>query len=458
LSLFLKTVCIRDGERKVKRVHGRDETPAGVKQVISLRVKKTSLWFFVALLAYKISLDLIYYFIISKVWGYDKMVLNFDFFKWIESNLLLFIVFLMMQKHASKVSSIMTWLLMIFSFVPMLTLYAAKGESRTYMYSVAFFWMIVCLLCRTPSISLPSLKQRGIFFTIGIFSLGLFGALLALIQLQPSIDVLDPHRIYQIRAKYLQSDAIFLSGYIFNWLGYVVFPLFLAYFGIRKRWVETLMVLLLQLLLFSITGLKTFLFGSILLGGVLWVLHRRRPLIWGTLGLTFGVVCGMISFWLLKDIWISCLLSQRTLFAPAQLSFFYHDFFSNHGLTYLSSHRIFRNFLEYPYSLDPPHLISTLYFNKPFGSANNGILADGYMNFGLGGLVIWGILLSLLLKLLDSVSEGKNSKIAIAPILIPSVIGLANSPLFTTLSTHGLMLGILFLWLWPKTECERIIS
>src|SRR4030042_4376245 len=100
-----------------------DESPAGVKQVISLRVRKTSFWFFGAMLAYKISLDLIYYFIISKVWEYEKMILNVDVIKCIESYLLLFVVVLLMQKHASKVSSILTWLLLIFTFVPMLTLY-----------------------------------------------------------------------------------------------------------------------------------------------------------------------------------------------------------------------------------------------------------------------------------------------------------------------------------------------
>jgi hypothetical protein len=96
-------------------------------------------------------------------------------------------------------------------------------------------------------------------------------------------------------------------------------------------------------------------------------------------------------------------------------------------------------------------LIAETYFNRPECNANNGIYADAYMNFGFIGLFFWGILLTIILKLIDSLSRYKDLRITVATIAMP-VIFLTNSALLTCLSTHGLLLALILLYLLPKKK------
>jgi len=184
--------------------------------------------------------------------------------------------------------------------------------------------------------------------------------------------------------------------------------------------------------------------------------YTRKNLLFLMVSGFSGIVSlGMISYWLIDDIWISSLFTRRTLLVPAQLSFFYYDFFSKNQFTFLSQHRIFRIFLDYPYYLNPPHLIGEIYFNRPEMGANNGIYGDGFMNFGFIGLVLWGFFLVILLKLINSISKNKDIKITIAAVAMP-VISLTNSAFLTCLLTHGLLLSLIVLYLLPKERNKMI--
>ena len=67
-----------------------------------------------------------------------RFELQFNIIKFIESFILLFIVFLFMPKTSKKLSSIMSWLFILLSYVPMLTIFAFKDESRIFTYAVTF--------------------------------------------------------------------------------------------------------------------------------------------------------------------------------------------------------------------------------------------------------------------------------------------------------------------------------
>jgi hypothetical protein len=96
-------------------------------------------------------------------------------------------------------------------------------------------------------------------------------------------------------------------------------------------------------------------------------------------------------------------------------------------------------------------LIAETYFNRPECNANNGIYADAYMNFGFIGFVLWAFLLSILLKLFDSLSKNKKLELCIAVSIIP-LIALVDTAFLTALLTHGLLLPLIILYLLPKEK------
>jgi oligosaccharide repeat unit polymerase len=387
-----------------------------------LKIKRQDLYNFFFVFLYKLILDLSYYFVIFPVFGYMRFELNFNSLKLVESYLLLFIIFILMPKSSRKLSNVMVWLLVLISYVPMLTLFAFMDQPRLYMYAVTGFWLLVFLLLKIPMIKIPSLKesQAKIIRYLIFFSLLLIVFLMLYKYFGFSFSF-DLTKVYEIRAKYKEIN-IPLAGYLFNWMAYIVGPIFFVLFLTKRKWIFVGLIVVLQLFLFSKTGNKTFLFILPFVLVLMWIITSKNPLAYMTIGLIGIILLGMFSYWLIDDIWMSSLFTRRTLLSPAQLSFLYHDFFSQNTHTFLSQHRIFRAFLDYPYHLDPPHLIGEVYFNKSEMCANNGIYGDGYMNFGFIGLALWGIFLVIILKLIDSFSRNKNMKITVAAISMPAFV------------------------------------
>ena len=417
----------------------------------SLRIKKDTLWAFLSIFLYKMALDLGYYFVISKVWSYAKFELHLNSIKLIESFLLLFIIFVLMPKSKEKLSNIMIWLLILISYVPMLTLFAFMNQPRAYMYAVTGFWILVFLLLKLPVVRFNPIKKIQSKIIRYFIFIGLSGTVFFLIYKYLGIAFnFDLTKVYEIRRKYVQTGVPF-AGYLFTWLAYLVNPIFFALFLVKRKWIWVGVVTFLQILVFSVTGLKAFLFVLPFVLGLIWVVSQKNPLVWMGAGLSVVILVGMFSYWLVDDLWISSLFTRRALLVPAQLSFFYYDFFSQNHHTFLSQHHLFRNFIEYPYSLMPGNLIGKVYFNNPRGNACNGIYGDAYMNFGFLGFILWGIFLTIILKLIDSFSKNKDIRVTVAGIAMP-VIFLTNCALLTCLLTHGLLLALILLYLLPKKK------
>ena len=418
-------------------------------QKMNLIINKNTIGAFLSLLLYKIVLDLSYYFLISKIWAYNRLVLNFNGIKLLESFLLLSIIFALMPKSSKKLSNIMVWLLILLSYVPMLTLFAFMNQPRSYMYAITGFWVLVPLLLKLPGISILSLKKsqsKIIYYSLFI---SLFIVVLFLIYKYIGFSInFDLMKVYDFRSIYVELKIPF-AGYVFTWMANIINPVFFLIFILRKKWIFATMVVALQILLFSVTGNKTFFFALLYIFILIFIMTRKNSFTWMTIGLAIMILVGMLSYWLADNLWILNLFVRRTLFTPAQLSFFYYDFFSKNQFTFLSQHRLFRIFLDYPYHLNPAHLIADIYFNRPQMGANNGIYADAYMNFGFIGLVLWGGFLAILLKLYNSISNNKDIKITIAAVAMP-VMSLTNSAFLTCLLTHGILLSLIVLYLLPK--------
>ena len=116
------------------------------------------------------------------------------------------------------------------------------------------------------------------------------------------------------------------------------------------------------------------------------------------------------------------------------------------------SHSAFDFLNPYRYDASPALMIGRLYENAET-VANNGLVADGYMNFGVLGVFLWAILLAGVLRLVDSVGQGKDDKFVISCFIIQTV-NLTNSAFFTTMMTHGFLFALFFVWLVPNPTIQ----
>lgn len=421
---------------------------------MDIGIRKRTIWAFLCLFLYRVGLDLSYYYVISPLFTYANLDMRFNGIKLVEGYILFIVVFTLMPKSSRKLSNILIWLLMFASYIPMLTLFALRDESRLFMYAVTVFWIMVFQLLRLPDIHLPTLKHRKVIFYLTFICLSVVVSLLIYVYFGFSVN-LNLATIYDFRIQFRETNLPIIGYYLVNWQAYTVNPIFLTVFVMKRKWLYAALVSALQLFLFSSTGSRAFLFCLPYVLLLSWIVtSRKNPLAFLGLGWAGTAFSGILTYVLMGNIAIASLFIRRTLIIPAQLYFLYYDFFSWHGPIFLSSTRGFRTFMNYPYDLMPDNLIAQVYFGLPEMGANTGIVGDAYMNFGLIGLVLWGILLSIILKVIDACFKGKDIRVGVAAIAM-SMFTITNSALSTNLSTHGLMLAMIILYLAPKKMQNR---
>jgi hypothetical protein len=421
-----------------------------------IKIKKITLYALAAVFIVKMAIDASYIFLAAVIGDYIRLKeINFNLLKLIESYVLLASIFVFLPKVPGRLSNIILWLLFILSYIPMLTLYAFMDKPRTYMYGVTFFWGLLLLarliIPRLAVRAINKIQSRLIRTALfSIFSAIMVGLIASYIGFSINIDF---EKVYNIRAEFVKAN-IPLGGYLINWFAYIVNPLFFAVFLNRKNWLAVIFICLTQFMVFSATGNKAYFFALPFVVTLMWVAKRKNPLAWIAAGTTGMIFAGIFSFYLFGNSWPYFLFNRRVMFVPAQLSFLYYDYFSKEDPLMLSPHRFFGSLTEYPYALDPPHLIGAVYFQRPDCNATNGIYADAYMNFHIFGFLIWGLILAIILSIIDSFSKNKDKKIVCAAIAMP-VITIIEAPLLTAMVTHGVLLSLGLLYLLPKETKQQ---
>lgn len=332
--------------------------------------------------------------------------------------------------------------------VPLQALVAARYEyaSPAFASVVAFAYVAALALAAVlPRLTLAPAGRAGrvvLSMVAVLMTLYLYGALLAgggLDRISFSLA-----SVYQVRAAFLRNAAP-LTGYLVPWQGYVLNPSMML-LGVRRRSVILAgLGLVLQLALFGETGYRAFLFLPLLLV-VFYVVALRRDLTATALSGAIAVVLFALGLYAaLGAPLIPSLLVDRLLVIPAQIHYWYYNFFGVHHAPFLQlSQSIFASLSEAPFQSPIAEVIGWTYMNSN-GSANVGVFGDAFANFGFLGCAAFAILLALVLVVLDAAAKGVNSRIATALIAMPA-FELINSGLLTTLLTEGLAVAIVVLW------------
>jgi hypothetical protein len=418
-------------------------------KAMKIFIKKRDFFIFLSVFLYKVLLDFVYYFYISDIFNYMGYELSPNIFKIIESYLLLFVILFFIPKSKKLISNIIVWILVSLAYIPMLTIYALKNEERVFMFVATIFWLIVFWAKSFSFIPrfFSYLKQgRLLYFCIIIlvFFLILF---LFIKEFQPSIS-LNLKSEYEIRSQFSKTQNR-LADYIFGWAAKIIIPFLFVYFIIKKKWLVSVVFFLFQVLIFSVTGHKFYFFVLFFCLILVFIAKTKNPMFWLMLGLCLVVLIDIFIYLTFGDLFFLSIFTRRTIFTSPLLAFNYYDFFSENPFISLSHHWPFRIFLEYPYSLDPADLIGEYYCGG--GHANNGMMSDGYMNFGFAGMIIWAFLYSTIFKIIDFLSYQKNRDLALS-ILASFSLSFRSGGLLGHFLTEGLLLAFLLLYLLPPIK------
>jgi hypothetical protein len=164
-------------------------------------------------------------------------------------------------------------------------------------------------------------------------------------------------------------------------------------------------------------------------------------------GLIFLIIFALIIDSLWFEVWAKAIIINRFLFIPAQLNFYYYDFFSQNPKIFWTDSKwlLIGKIIDYPYSLPLQMVIGDTYFNNPETNANTGWIGSGYAHAGFFGMMIYAIIIGLIFKYLDFKSKILDKNFIIISFS-PFIVSLFfSSDLKTVFITHGLFLYMIIL-------------
>lgn len=226
-------------------------------------------------------------------------------------------------------------------------------------------------------------------------------------------------------------------GYLYYISIFFVIPL---YYLIDKKNYDLIFITLIYLILFIFFKTKINLILMVLL--VLWSqisLFKSKILMSNILKLIlyFLLFVFIISIFLnYKYQIVTSLYFERLFLSQTKNLFFIYDFINLNKPIYLTHISLLNNF--YPYEKNFYLLIKSIYGGGM--PTSNSYIMDGLASFGLIGLFFSTIMISLILKVIDNLTNFNHSKFKL--IYFFQIIGFLSFPLSVQFFTYGLGLTI----------------
>lgn len=264
--------------------------------------------------------------------------------------------------------------------------------------------------------------------------------------------------VYSIRDEFHTSknETSSIVQYIYSWTGNIVNPLVIVVFLLRKQKLYIILAVIVQVYLFSISGLKNILSVPlfILMFYYFIKLFKYRSLLFPAILITIMGLCDIIDL-VTGSIIANTIFTRRIFSTIGHLNYLYYDFTLHNPLYYLQ-HSIFSRFVDRIYLETPPFRVALEYFNTSF-SANAGMYPDAYINFGIAGVLFYTIVLKVILSILDAkFLEIDSDDTNFYPLMLAYVMTIfrtvTETSLFTALLTHGILLGTVIVVLILSTQ------
>ncbi|MGE8319961.1 MAG: hypothetical protein ACN6OP_13235 [Pseudomonadales bacterium] len=261
---------------------------------------------------------------------------------------------------------------------------------------------------------------------------------------------------YEIRANFRESGGQGLATYVLFWAAKVIFPAAIAYglcFGKRTYvWLG----LLCQLLVFSVSAHKSFVFSAALIF-VVYFLLKRNISFRGWLGYASAFVgfswCMFYFFsvTVLVDVFV-----RRAFIVPGILSGWWVDYFSGKPHAFFAG-GLLGNFFSKESQTPAAFQIGDYYLGNMWTSANVNFAVDAFGNAGPIAVVIAGAMVFVALTIINGAARlGPRERVFFTCLSVPLFWTLIETSLVVAVVTHGLFILLALALLW-KGGSEKVL-
>lgn len=383
---------------------------------------------------YKLFIEVGFWFLTQPVYeGLKRYHFEFDLFKWTIGTLGCLVLFLVL-KHKERTPSIFFLQLMYLVMIVPMAVILGLGDGNIIFFiltCIGFIYAEFIVQSCNITINLAN-KYLSRLLIAGLW-LSLIVVIIGIVAKNGmfTFEAINIYNVYNVRGRFQLNKYIW---YMFTWQYSVIVPFFIVKYLDKKKYLGSIVFLVIQFVFYLYSGQKGILFviPLIVIGYYLGKLKVFNKLF--IYGASIGVSLVTIGafFW---NVLYQCqdLFVRRVLILPAWLKYLYYDFFQNNPTMGLAG-TLWGKFLEteQPYEEGIGYIISDMYFGLPEVNSNTGFIAEGMSRFGEAGVLLVFILLAFVLIVIDNFAKRNGYSFAIS-ISMFSVILLNDGAIIDTL-------------------------
>lgn len=416
----------------------------------------SGLRYIISVIIFRILIDYSYIFFVHVYFAYSGFELNFSPVKYLESWIILIMVISIDPKCLNKVSDFIIVLITVTFLVPLLSYYAITDADRSVIYTILFQLLLTRLFVVGRPIKILSLSggRKWSPLILFFFALSLTVYLAAVGGLRNfNLNIL---LVYEFRESASQTLNDGILGHLVGGMTKGLGPALLAFSVWSRNHKISIFLIGLYVLWFGITSHKSVIFIPLVIFGIYVFFKNDVRLFRFPFMLILVTAIALMAFLAFDSILLGSLILRRVFFIPAELTFNYFDFFASNQFIYWSN-SLLSDVLVYPYDLSFPELMGN--YTGRGGHANNSFFATSYMHAGFLGVIIYGIVFGIILKVIDSICyRSVPLWMGVAVVVIPLQIVIRSADLFTSLSSHGLILALFALFFLAKKNSSYGLS
>lgn len=405
------------------------------------------LWFFILIIGFRVTLELIYYYVIYPDFKYLGFYSENTAIKHVESYLLTIVLVLFLPTRSEKPSDFFLFLFFLLPVLPTLILYNFYDADRAYVYMVVAFFLLLKLFTSKPFTG-TELINNGRKIAVVVAAACTVMSLFWIVR-SGGVSYLDIRfsTVYERREEVAGVVSLGFFSYILIWVSKTIVIFLLAQALLARKYLYVLVLIGVEVFLFAVLAHKSIIFYPFLVVAIYWLSKKNYNHSFVMKGVYALVLACVLLLIITRSNFLFSLIFRRVFFVPARLNFAYYEVFSNRGFVFFSN-SFLSNIIEYPHPFDPPQLVSMYIKGHVETNMNNGCLGTAYMQLGFPGMMLYALIIGLILNFVDTITHNRLPVwFAVSVCVVPFFTLFTSSDLPTTLITHGLLLSIALLWL-----------
>lgn len=395
-----------------------------------------------------------YIYIFSSFWGYSGSYVDINTDKCFISWVAFFLFCILVSSFKDIRIKAYYYLFFILSIIPTISMFWLKNLDSIAFFAILLYWTIFWISLKIGEKSkyrelyffhnepkdAAEIKIANVFFVLSLLGMLFFSGIYGNFRFFVSFDDVYTYRLIK------ENQMSGIIAYIFLAITNIMLPYSIAIFLMYKKYIRAFIGMVLMMMAYSIYGNKTIFFTVITVMAIRFVCTQKLEKNTHVLvGLTLAVLLP-ISLCSNRINLLSALL-DRLFQIPASAHYYYYDFFQTGDYLYLRE-SILRFFFDSPYSELSSMLIGTdsrYFIDSEYNNLNNGLFSIAYANFGLVGVVLQPILISILIVFWVKMIRYSNI-IVFYLFMISNVIFLMSTGATTWLVSGGYVFQIVILF------------